>query len=102
MTGTEGDANAVNNNAMTSAQLDRQMEIRAPSAQYNIPPTVTPNSSTVRGTTRDNPGYSGRLADVTSVTTRCLLCKEPLQKDLRYIGIIKLLKMKTEVLLSRN
>ena len=56
MTGTEGDANAVNNNAMTSAQLDRQMEIRAPSAQYNIPPTVTPNSSTVRGTTRDNPG----------------------------------------------
>ena len=28
----EGDANEVNNNAMTSAQLDR-MEIRAPSAQ---------------------------------------------------------------------
>jgi len=46
----------VDNNAMTSAQVNRQMEVVSPSPDYNIPPTITPNSSTVPGTLRDNPG----------------------------------------------
>ena len=46
----------VNNSAMTSATVNRQMEVIAPAAAYNIPPTVTPNSKTVSGTLRDNPG----------------------------------------------
>jgi hypothetical protein len=56
MKGKPGDPNAVNNSAMTSATLDRQMTVVSPDAEYNIPPTVTPNSDTVPGTTRDNPG----------------------------------------------
>jgi hypothetical protein len=46
----------VNNNAMTPGNVNRMMEIVSPSAEYNIPPTVTPNSKTVLGTTRDSPG----------------------------------------------
>lgn len=46
----------VDNAAMTSATVNRQMEVVAPSPEYGIPPTVTPNSSIVPGTLRDNPG----------------------------------------------
>ena len=46
----------VNNSAMTSATVNRGMQVVAPDAQYNIPPTVTPNSSVVPGALRDNPG----------------------------------------------
>ena len=46
----------VDNSAMTSANVNRSMEVVAPSPEYGIPPTVTPNSSIVPGTLRDNPG----------------------------------------------
>lgn len=46
----------LNNDAMTPGNVNRDMTIQSPSVEYNVPPTVTPNSSTVPGTTRDNPG----------------------------------------------
>lgn len=46
----------VDNSAMTSATVNRSMEVIAPSAQYDIPPTVTPNSSINPKALRDNPG----------------------------------------------
>lgn len=46
----------VNNNAMTPGNVNRNMSIISPSAEYNVPPSVTPTTSTVPGTTRDNPG----------------------------------------------
>jgi hypothetical protein len=46
----------VDNSAMTSATVNRQMEVIAPAAEYNVPPTITPNTQTVPGTIRDNPG----------------------------------------------
>lgn len=46
----------VDNSAMTSATVNRNMEVVAPSAEYGIPPTITPNSSTQPGALRDNPG----------------------------------------------
>lgn len=46
----------VDNSAMTSAKVNRSMRIVSPSPEYNVPPTITPNSSTVSGTLRDNPG----------------------------------------------
>ncbi len=46
----------VNNNAMTSATTNRDMRIISPAPQYNVPPTVTPTTSTVPGAIRDNPG----------------------------------------------
>jgi hypothetical protein len=44
------------NSAMTSATVNRNMQVVSPAAEYNVPPTVTPNTSTVPGTLRDNPG----------------------------------------------
>ena len=35
----------VDNSAMTSATVNRGMEVVAPSAEFGIPPTVTPDSS---------------------------------------------------------
>lgn len=46
----------VDNSAMTSAKVNRTMKVVSPAAEYNVPPTVTPNSTTVSGTIRDNPG----------------------------------------------
>lgn len=46
----------VDNRSMTSAQENRNMTIISPAAQYNLPPTVAPNNTTVPGTNRDNPG----------------------------------------------
>jgi len=46
----------VDNSAMTSANVNRSMRVVSPSPEYNIPPSITPNSSTVSGTLRDNPG----------------------------------------------
>jgi hypothetical protein len=46
----------ISNQAMTDAVTNRRMEIISPSAEFNLPPSVTPTSSTVPGTTRDNPG----------------------------------------------
>jgi hypothetical protein len=46
----------VDNNAMTSAQENRDMQIIAPAPQYGVPPTVTPTSSIKPGSARDNPG----------------------------------------------
>lgn len=46
----------VDNSAMTSATVNRGMEVIAPAPEYDIPPTVTPNSSVIPGTLRDNPG----------------------------------------------
>jgi hypothetical protein len=48
--------NNVDNSAMTPGNTNRNMTIVSPSPEYNVPPTITPNSSTVPGTTRDNPG----------------------------------------------
>ena len=46
----------VDNNAMTDAQTNRDMRIISPAPQYNVPPTVTPTSTTKPGAARDNPG----------------------------------------------
>jgi hypothetical protein len=46
----------VDNSAMTSAQQNRDMRIISPAPQYNVPPTVTPTTSTKPGAARDNPG----------------------------------------------
>jgi len=46
----------VDNSSMTSATVNRNMQVVSPAAEYNVPPTVTPNTSTVPGTLRDNPG----------------------------------------------
>lgn len=46
----------VDNSAMTSATVNRNMKIVSPAAQYNVPPSVTPTVSTEPGTNRDNPG----------------------------------------------
>jgi hypothetical protein len=46
----------VDNSSMTSATVNRGMEVIAPTPEYNIPPTITPNSSVVPGALRDNPG----------------------------------------------
>lgn len=46
----------VDNSAMTPGGVNRDMAIISPDPDYNVPPTVTPTSSTVPGTTRDNPG----------------------------------------------
>lgn len=54
----------VDNSAMTSANANRSMTIVSPSPEYNVPPTITPNSSTVPGTTRDNPGVFRDFGEV--------------------------------------
>ena len=46
----------VDNRTMTSANENRNMTVISPDPQYNIPPSITPNSSTVPGANRDNPG----------------------------------------------
>jgi hypothetical protein len=46
----------LNNSAMTPGNVNRDMAIQSPAVEYNVPPTVTPTSTTVPGTTRDNPG----------------------------------------------
>jgi len=46
----------VDNNAMTDGTTNRDMQIISPAPQYNLPPTITATSTTVPGTTRDNPG----------------------------------------------
>lgn len=46
----------LNNSAMTPGNVNRDMTIQSPAPEYNVPPTVTPSSTTVPGTTRDNPG----------------------------------------------
>ena len=46
----------VDNSAMTSATVNRGMEVVSPAPEFNIPATVTPNSSTRTGALRDNPG----------------------------------------------
>lgn len=56
--------NQVDNRAMTSANTNRNMTIVSPGTQYNVPPTITPNSSTVPGTTRDNPGVFSDFGQV--------------------------------------
>jgi hypothetical protein len=60
-------AGKVANQAMTDALTNRQMEIISPAPEYNIPPTVTPNSLTIPGSTRDDPGV---FRDFGSVYTR--------------------------------
>jgi hypothetical protein len=57
----------VDNNAMTDAQTNRDMRIISPSPQYNVPPTVTPTTSTVPGSARDNPGV---FRDFGAIYTR--------------------------------
>lgn len=57
----------IDNNAMTDGDVNRNMSIIAPSTEYAIPPTITPNSSVVPGTTRDNPGV---FKDFGSTYTR--------------------------------
>lgn len=47
---------AVNNNAMTSAQTNRRMNIIAPSSTYTVPPQTNVPSTVDRNATRDNPG----------------------------------------------
>ena len=42
--------------AMSKGNEDRAMEVIAPSAEYEIPPQVTPTSETEQGATRDRPG----------------------------------------------
>ncbi len=46
----------VDNRAMTPITQNRDMEILSPATEYNVPPSITPTTSTVPGTTRDNPG----------------------------------------------
>jgi len=46
----------LDNSAMTGADVNRRMEVIAPSAPYNVPPTVTPTVSTDPRSTRDDPG----------------------------------------------
>jgi hypothetical protein len=46
----------VDNSAMTGGNENRSMTIVSPSPQYNVPPSITPNSTTVPGANRDNPG----------------------------------------------
>lgn len=46
----------VNNSAMTPGNVNRDMAVISPAPEYNVPPTITPTSTTVAGTTRDNPG----------------------------------------------
>lgn len=46
----------VNNSAMTSATVNRRMEVIAPNETYDIPPTITPDSTINTGALRDNPG----------------------------------------------
>jgi len=46
----------VDNSAMTSATVNRNMRVVSPSPEYNVPPTVTPNTSTDPRALRDNPG----------------------------------------------
>ena len=46
----------VDNSAMTSASVNRNMQVVAPSSQYNVPPTITPTVSTDDKSLRDNPG----------------------------------------------
>jgi hypothetical protein len=60
-------AGKVANQAMTDALTNRQMEIISPAVQYNVPPTITPTTSTVPGANRDNPGL---FKDFGSVYTR--------------------------------
>lgn len=57
----------VDNNAMTDGRTNRDMRIISPSPQYNVPPTVTPTTSTVPGTARDNPGV---FRDFGAIYTR--------------------------------
>lgn len=59
----------LDSSAMTNAQTNRQMEIISPAVQYNVPPTVTPNSSTVPGANRDFPGI---FSDFGAVYLRSL------------------------------
>jgi hypothetical protein len=46
----------LNNAAMTPGATNRDMAIISPAVEYNVPPTITPTSTTVSGTARDNPG----------------------------------------------
>lgn len=57
----------VNNSAMTNAQTNRDMRIISPSPEYNVPPTVTPTTSTKLGSARDNPGV---FRDFGAIYTR--------------------------------
>lgn len=59
----------LDSSAMTDGQTNRQMEIVSPSVEYNIPPTVTPNASTVPGANRDRPGL---FSDFGAVYLRSL------------------------------
>lgn len=54
----------LNNNAMTPGVVNRDMAIISPATQYNVPPTVTPTSTTVSGTARDNPGVYSDFGSV--------------------------------------
>ena len=67
----------ISNQAMTDAVTNRRMEIISPSAEFNLPPSVAPTSSTVPGTTRDNPGV---YKDFGSVYI-CLLYTSPSPRD---------------------
>ena len=53
--------------AMSKGNEDRAMEVVAPSAEYEIPPQVTPTSDTQRGALRDRPGM---FRDFGGVYTR--------------------------------
>ena len=54
----------VSNQAMTSAVVNRKMEIISPSADFNVPPSVAPTTQTVPGSTRDNPGVYSDFGSV--------------------------------------
>jgi hypothetical protein len=53
---TNVDNGRVNNDAMTSAQTNRRMDVVAPSAQYTVPPQTNVPSSVNPKASRDNPG----------------------------------------------
>ena len=57
----------VDDRAMTPATEDRAMEVVSPSPEFNIPPSITPTSETISGTTRDRPGM---FRDFGAVYTR--------------------------------
>lgn len=46
----------IDNSAMTLATTNRNMSVISPAPEYNLPPSITPNSTTKQGATRDNPG----------------------------------------------
>ena len=73
------EAGKVANQAMTNALTNRQLEIVAPTVEYEIPPTTAATSSTKIGATRDNPGV---FSDFGGVYLRsCLLYTSPSPRD---------------------